>query len=326
MSARLEPVMLRASFHIQDTYRIFELTIPLMHASTLTMVLLVPNGDEYPGIVKLEKHLDQLRKVTNQVLVYVCEFLTPYERRSLIAHQLNFIQPSVQMFIPELALDLRERFRQRRAQREVTALFPAAQAMLLSCLYSEKTNEAYLTTNELLGDLPYSRVTLSKAVAQLASLSLIAPTLSKLPRQTYVFDGQPEEVYNKARHHLRSPVRKKIGITRNKRPMAPGVFMAGETALAIYTMLAEPQQPVWGMTRQVFKEMLELNAFEVMTATDLIEEWIEIWAYPSLTTESRLADGASLLLSLEATSDERVQIALDELRGKLMWMPPMGSP
>jgi len=320
VSTRLEPIALKISLHLQDTYKAFELIMPLTCGPVLNLILLIRNDDEYPGIVKLEKHLNQLRKVTNHVIVYVCESLTPYERRSLIAHQLNFIQPSFQMFIPELALDLRESFRQRRAQRELTTLLPAAQAILLSCLYSGKANEASLTTNVLLNDLPYSRVTLSKAVEQLTCLSLITPTQSKLPRKTYAFVGHSREVYEKVKHYLRSPVRKKIGITRNKIPMAPGVFVAGESALAKYTMLAEPQKPIWGMTRQVFIDMLKLNAFEVMTSTDSIEEWIEIWAYSSLNNENHLADEASLLLSLEAISDERVQIALDELKGRITWI------
>lgn len=323
VSACLEPVKLKVPLCIQDSYKTFELTIPLMNASELTMILLIPaNARDYPGIVKLKKHLKQIREATDQVITYVCQDLTPYDRRSLISHQLNFIQPGLQMFVPEVALDLRENFRLRRVKREWSALLPAAQAMLLSCLYSGKTSEAHLTANALLGCLRYSRVTLSKAVEQFTSLSLIAPTQNGMSRKTYSFDGQPREVFSRIRPHLRSPVKKKIGISRNTLPMAPGVFMAGETALANYTMLAEPRHPVWGMTREVFNKMLELNAFRIVGSVDSIEEWIEIWAYPSLTVENHIADEASLLLSLEANPDERVKIALDELKGKIFWIPP----
>lgn len=321
VSARLEPVKLKVPFCILDSYKIFELTIPLMNASELVMILLVPgNADDYPGIVKLKKHLDQIREATDEVITYVRHDLTPYDRRSLISHQVNFIQPGLQMFIPEMALDLRENFRLRRAKREWNALLPATQAMMLSCIYSAKTNEACLTTNALLGDLRYSRVTLSKAVEQLTSLSLIIPTQNGTSRNTYSFNGPPREFFCKLRPHLRSPVKKKIGITRNTMPMALGVFMAGETALANYTMLAAPQNPVWGMTREVFNKMLELKAFQVMDSVDSIEEWIEIWAYPSLALDSHIADEASLLLSMEANPDERVKIALDELKDRIPWI------
>ena len=321
VAAQMTPVPLRVPYTIRDSYKTYELSIPMGNSSPLNMMLLVSRDDvAYPGIVKLQKHIELVRNVTNQVVVYVCWSLSIPDRRSLIMHQVNFIQPSFQMFIPELALDLRESFRQRREQSELAALLPAAQAMLLSCLYAGIADEAYFTTNALLGDLGYSRVTLSKAVDQLTSLGVITPAKSDLPWKTYAFNGSPAEVFEKAKQHLRSPVKKRIGITRNSFPMMPGVFIAGETALAKYTMLAEPKQAVWGMTKYVFKNMLANHAFEMIEAVDAIEEWVEIWAYPSLTEREYIADAASLFLSLEDNADERIQIALDELKEQVNWL------
>ncbi|BFO07196.1 hypothetical protein MX621_30925 (plasmid) [Pseudomonas aeruginosa] len=321
VAAQMTPVPLRVPYTIRDSYKTYELSVPMGNSSAFNMMLLVSRDDiEYPGIVKLQKHIELVRNVTNQVVVYVCWSLSTQDRRSLIMHQVNFIQPSFQMFIPEMALDLRESFRQRREQSEVAALLPAAQAMLLSCLYAGIPDETYFTTNALLGDLGYSRVTLSKAVDQLISLGVITPAKSELPWRTYAFNGSPAEVFQKAKKHLRSPVKKRIGITRNAIPMAPGVFIAGETALAKYTMLAEPKQAVWGMSKKVFNDMLALDAFEVVESVDTIEEWVEIWGYPSLTETQYMADTASLFLSLEDNPDERIQIALDELKEQVRWL------
>lgn len=317
VEAQMTPVPLRVPYTVRDSYKTYELSIPV----TLNMMLLVSRDDVgYPGIVKLQKHIELVRNATNQVVVYVCSSLSIQDRRSLIMHQVNFIQPNFQMFIPEMALDLRESFRQRREQSEVAALLPAAQAMLLSCLYAGIPDETYFTTNALLGDLGYSRVTLSKAVDQLISLGVISPAKSELPWKTYAFNGSPAEVFQRAKKHLRSPVKKRIGITRNDIPLAPGVFIAGETALAKYTMLAEPKQAVWGMSKKVFNDMLALDAFEVVESVDTIEEWVEIWGYPSLTETQYLADAASLFLSLEDNHDERIQIALDELKEQVNWL------
>ncbi|WP_233454342.1 hypothetical protein [Pseudomonas monteilii] len=285
-------------------------------------IMLLVSRDEvaYPGIVSLQKHIELVHKVTNQVVVYVCRSLSIQDRRSLITHQVNFIQPRFQMFIPEMALHLRESFRLRREESEVSALLPAAQAMLLSCLYAGKIYEAYFTTNTLLGDLNYSRVTLSKAVEQLTSLEVITPAKSELHLKTYAFNGTPGEVFRRAKQYLRSPVRKRIGITRNTLPMATSVCLAGETALAKYTMLAEPKQAVWGMTKKVFNDMLALEAFEVIDSLDGIEEWVEIWAYPSLTERHYIADPASLYLSLEENPNERIQTALVELKQQINWL------
>ncbi|ESW38271.1 MULTISPECIES: hypothetical protein [Pseudomonas] len=321
VTAHLTPVPLRVPYTIRDSYKTYELSMPMGKSSALNMMLLVSRDEvAYPGIVKLQKHIELVHKATKQVVVYVCRSLSVQDRRSLITHQVNFIQPSFQMFIPEMALDLRESFRLRREQSEVAALLPAAQAMLLSCLYAGKTDEAYFTTNALLGGLNYSRVTLSKAVEQLTSLEVITPAKSDLHWKTYAFNGTPAEVFRKAKQYLRSPVRKRVGITRNTLPMAPGVCLAGETALAKYTMLAEPKQAVWGMTKKVFNDMLALDAFKVIDSLDGIEEWVEIWTYPSLTERHYIADAASLYLSLDENPDERIQIALDELKEQVNWL------
>lgn len=321
VAAHLSPVPVRVPYTIRDSYKIYELSMPMVKNSTLNMTLLVSNDEvAHPGIVKLQKHIELVHKVTNQVVVYVCRSLTIQSRRSLIMHQVNFIQPSLQMFIPEMALDLRESFRLRREQSEVAVLFPAAQAMLLSCLYGGKTDEAFFKANTLMGGLKYSRVTLSKAVEQLTSLDVITPAKSDLHWKTYTFNGTPAEVFRKAKPYLRSPVRKRVGITRNILPMAPGVCLAGETALAKYTTLAEPQQAVWGMTKKVFNDMLELDAFEVIDSLDEIEGWVEIWTYPSLTERHYIADATSLYLSLDEDPDERIQLALDELKEHVNWL------
>ena len=321
VKAHLTPMPIRVPYTIRDSYKTYDLKMPMGKSSAFNIMLLVSRDEfAYPGIVSLQKHIELVHKVTNQVVVYVCRSLSIQERHSLITHQVNFIQPRFQMFIPEIALDLRESFRLRREQSELSALFPAAQAMLLSCLYAGKPYEAYFTTNALLGDLNYSRVTLSKAVEQLTSLEVITPAKSELPWKTYAFNGTPAEVFRKAKRYLRSPVRKRIGITRNTLPMATDVYLAGEAALAKYTMLAEPKQAVWGMTKKVFNDMLALDAFEVIDSLDEIEEWVEIWAYPSLTERHYIADAASLYLSLEENPDERIQTALDELKQQVNWL------
>lgn len=74
------------------------------------------------------------------------------------------------------------------------------------------------------------------------------------------------------------------------------------------------------MSKKVFNDMLALDAFEVVESVDSIEEWVEIWGYPSLTETQYMADTASLFLSLEDNPDERIQIALDELKEQVHWL------
>lgn len=306
---------LKLPFFITDAYGIAELTLQLGSAPALSILLLLPTDDTYPGAVALKKHIQHVLKATEAVVVYVSKSLSVLERRSLIKQQINFIQPGYQMFVPELALDLREHFRKRRADAETSALLPASQAMLLHCLYRGWQSHTLLTANQIMGPYKYSRVTLGKVIHQLLTLDIIRPAQSKGFINHYEFSGSQAEVFQKARPYLRSPVKRKFPIDR-KLHLGEGVYLAGETALASVSMLAEPASPVYGMTRKVF------DSLEV-TVTDGIDEqraWVEIWSYSSLKKEQNLADEASLLLSLEDCPDERIQIALDELKERVIWL------
>lgn len=310
---------LKVPFHIKDAYKPLELSFQFGAETQLSMLLLLPVDDDYPGAVALKKHIYQVRKATDKVVVYVSKSLSVKERRSLIGHQINFIQPGYQMFIPELAMDLRESFRKRRVEGEVTALLPAAQAMLLHCLYEGWQSHDLFTANAIMGSHKYSRVTLAKVINLMLKLHILHPGQSQGFTNCYEFSSSPADIFSRARRYLRSPVRRKVSIDR-KLHLGHGVFLAGETALARYTMLAEPAQPIYGMTKQVFDGLLEEDAFKVTDAIDEIRAWVEIWSYSSLKREGNLADEASLLLSLEDNPDERIQIALQEMKEKVNWL------
>jgi hypothetical protein len=313
---------LKAPHYIKDAYKLLNLVL-LVGAkhkqSKLTMVLLLPTDDEYPGAVTLGKHIAQVQRFTDKVVVYVCQSLSVSERRSLIANHINFIQPGYQLFIPELAMDLRESVRTRRKEGEVSDLLPAAQAMVLARLYEGWDSNTVFTSNAIMGEFKYSRVTLSKVIDQLLKLGIVHPAQSLGFKYFYSFDAPPPGLFKKARHFMRSPVKRKVAIDRVLHA-GDGVFLAGETALAKCTMLADPAQPVFGMTKKQFDTMLEEKKFKVTDSVDEIRAWVEIWAYRSLAEDKNIADEASLLLSLKDNPDERVQQALDDLKESISWL------
>jgi len=313
-----EAVHLKLPFHILDLYNPVRMRLGV-GKTPVSALLLLPMADEHPGSVALKKHITQVRKATDEVIVYVTKSLTPHERRSLISHHINFLQPGYQMFIPDLAMDLREKVRQRRESEEVSALLPAAQAMLLGCLYEGWSSETLFNSNAIMGDFKYSRVTLSKVIDQLLTLKLLTTVKGRGFNNLYSFDGNRLEVFNRARSHMRSPVRRTVSID-SKLQLGEGVFLAGETALAKYTLLAEPAKPIYGMTKKRFAELIADEQMRPSTSVDDTSAWVEIWAYNSLTRNKNIADPASLLLSLQDNPDERIQICLDELKEQVTWL------
>ncbi|MCU1735738.1 MULTISPECIES: hypothetical protein [unclassified Pseudomonas] len=312
-------------FHIRDTYTLADLTLRLGSKSgpSLSMLLLLSREDAYPGAVTLRKHIQQVQKATDKVVVYACKSLSSADRRSLITHHLNFIQPGSQMFIPELAMDLREHVRKRRNEQEVSTLLPATQAMLLGRLYEGWDSDSLYTSSAIMGNFEYSRVTLSKVIDQLLALNIIEAAQRRGVTNVYSFTADPATVFKSTRQWMRSPVKRTIPIDRPLH-ISDGLFLAGETALASYTLLAGPAQPVYGMIRNTFDLMLKEKAFKVADSVDDVRAWVEIWSYRSLTIENEIADQASLLLSLEDSPDERVQIALDAIREEVAWLGSEG--
>jgi hypothetical protein len=255
--------------------------------------------------------------------VFVCQSLSVPERRSLIANHINFIQPGYQMFTPELAVDLRESVRKRRNEREVSVFLPATQAMVLGCLYEGWDSDTVYNSRVLMGGFDYSRVTLSKVIDQLLKLSIIHPAQSKSSANYYSFNASQAAVFKNARNLMRSPVKRTVAIDRTLHSRG-GVFLAGETALANYTMLAEPAIPVYGMTKKQFDIMVEDRAFKLTDMVDDTKALVEIWAYNSVMAEKNIADEASLILSMADNQDERVQIALDVLKENVTWLKSEG--
>ncbi|MBI6851364.1 hypothetical protein YA0002_01200 [Pseudomonas cichorii] len=323
VDAQLKPASdIKVPHYIKDAYKLVNLDLLIggkNRQSKLSMVLLQAVDDEYQGAVTLGKHVAQVQKYTDKVVVYVCQSLSSPQRRSLITSHINFIQPGYQLFIPELAMDLRESVRTRRNDGAVSALLPAAQAMVLARLYEGWDSNTVFTSNGIMGEFKYSRVTLAKVIDQLLKLGIVHPAQSLGFKNFYSFDAPPADLFQKARHFMRSPVKRKVAINRVLHA-GNGVFLAGETALAKCTMLADPSQPVFGMTKKQFDTMVEEKQFKVTDSVDETRAWVEIWAYRCLKEEKNIADEASLLLSMEDNPDERVQQALEVLKENISWL------
>ncbi len=74
---------LKVPHYIKESYQLVNLVVSLggvSKASRLSMIALLPVNDPYPGVVTLGKHLAQVRKVTDEVIVYACRSLSVSER------------------------------------------------------------------------------------------------------------------------------------------------------------------------------------------------------------------------------------------------------
>ena len=84
-------------------------------------------------------------------------------------------------------------------------------------------------------------------------------------------------------------------------------------------MLAEPRWPTYAISPAQWKTATETGTVALPEQLPGACEW-ELWLYdPALVPDRESVDPLSLALSLQDNTDERVQLALDELKEHFPW-------
>lgn len=260
--------------------------------------------------------LDKVAALAGHPAVYVTDALASYERRRLIEQKVPFIVPGNQLYLPDLGLDLREYFRQRAPAMEA-ALSPSAQAMLITALLRQPW-QSYWPPSTVAVALGYTPMTLSRAVKELIAAGLATGCMVGRSRWLRM-ELQPEQVWARSQPLLRTPVKRTVWVKPDGFVAHRPTRIAGLSALAHYSMLNEPKWPVYAMTAADWKAAADAGVRELPEPEAGAQEW-QVWSYsPALMPDATTVDPLSLTLSLQENADDRIQLALDELKGQLPW-------
>jgi len=266
--------------------------------------------EEPPATVR--KHLDLLRIKDGRDIIYVRQQVTAYNRKRLIEQKIPFIVPGNQMYLPMLAIDLREHFRQMCAEPVVFS--PATQAVVIHTLLHDAKEE--LIPLDMARRLGYSAMTMTRAFNELEAAKL-ATTTARGRERCLRFLGTRRETWEKAQPYLRSPVMKRLFIEHHV-PLAG--LRAGLTALAEYSMLSPPTHPTLVVSGDQWNEFRQHHKVPQIHEADPDGREVQVWSYPPiLFARKDVVDPLSLYLSLKEDHDERTQASLDEMMRKLGW-------
>lgn len=270
------------------------------------------NPEEQPPAT-VRKHMDMLQARQQADLIYVRAQVTAYNRKRLIEQKVPFIVPGNQMYLPMLAIDLREHF--RRIREEAPIFSPSTQVVVLHALLRDAGH--VLIPAELAPRLGYSAMTMTRAFDELETAKLAEVTIRGRER-CLRFIGERKEIWEKALPFLRSPVSKRLFIRRIAG--VEGSARAGLTALAQLSMLAPPDYTTYALNREAWKALRQRHKIVEVPAPDEDASEVEIWWYPpALFAEYGVVDRLSLFLSLQDERDERTETALEEMMEKLKW-------
>ena len=197
-------------FYLKDAYDFFETKF-----MELPYLLMLQKSKEelFPG--KVIKHQQQLKKQWQGNIVYVHHTMSSYDRKCFIQRGISFIIPGKQMYIPELAMDLREHF--QRSSSEVKYFSRATQALVIYFLVIAK--EGYFQPSQLAKELGYTKMTLTRAFDELETSSILEISRKGKERSLF-FSADRKNLWERARPFLRSPVKKRILIKTKKGKMA----------------------------------------------------------------------------------------------------------
>ena len=298
-------------YFLRDVFQFGEIEL-LGHS----IVLAMGRAEQKQSLSEVRTWLDKVRALAGQPAVYVTDALASYERRRLIEQKIPFIVPGNQLYLPDLGLDLREYFRQRSPTAE-SALSPSAQAMLFTALLHQPWQAEWQPSKVAIA-LGYTPMTLSRVVKELTAAGLAAAYAVGRSRWLRM-EQPPQQTWERAKPALRTPVKRTVWVLAED-PMAKQLGrLAGLSALARFSMLTEPRWPVYALSAMEWKAATDAGLQALPEPVAGAREW-QVWSYsPALVPGAATVDPLSLTLSLQDNADDRIQLALDELKGQLPW-------
>lgn len=291
-------------FFLTDAYIFFE--ISLFKQPCLLMIA-QESQDITPGTIR--KHWEQVEKIwEGSIVIYVQSVLSSFNRKRLIEHHIPFIIPGNQMYLPHFGIDLREHFRKIHTKKQKT-FSPGTQTAVIYALLRE-TDEK-LTPSALADKLGYTSMTMVRAFDELQAAGIGAFVQG---RERYWMFPNKRSLWNQAKPFLRSPIKKSVWINNHQFKT-----LAGLSALSHFSQLAPPFLPVFAVGYNQWVE-LKQSGLEGLPISEGASSELEIWNYnPELFAKNGIIDPFSLFLCLEASGDERIESALEEMMEKIKW-------
>ena len=265
---------------------------------------------------EIRKHVDLAKPEFEGIVVYSAERLTASFRARLVATGVAFAVPGNQLFIPELATDLREHFRARKPKRP-DQLSPSAQLVLFFHLLGDEPARPW-TPTELKEPLQYSIMTMSRAFDELAGVGL-ARIEQRGRKKLLSFRSEGRLLIDSAKTLLVRPERRLDHIRWRKE--APDLPLAGEHALAQFSDLSPPAAPpVYAVAPEQMRDLVLAGWAEQAEADYDADCALATWRYdPRVLARNHRVDPLSLFAQFWDSDDERLSMAVDRLLEQWIW-------
>lgn len=265
------------------------------------------------------KHIARVERAFDGVVIYAAQHVSADRRSRLLAGSVPFVVPGNQLYVPPLALDLRENFH-ARPKRGLDQLSPAAQAVLFyGILFNHelRAKPANRTPSKLARVLDYSAMSVGRALEELAGADLA--TVRKRGRSKEIlFAEDGRALIEVARPLLRDPVRTRKFIQGH--PIVPPMKLAGENALGNITGLSPARVPEFAVHVDDWSSLVAKHDIVVVGEVDQADVVVELWYYrPDVLTNYVTVDPLSLYAQYWDDANERIAKAAEDALDHVPW-------
>lgn len=272
------------------------------YIENIRCIVIIPI-EELPTLPSLKKQIQKIRVIDDVPVVLYSKTISFYRRKSLLENHIPFITDK-QTFLPFIGTLLVD---EKEPEKIKDKFVYSTQLLFLAYMYN---HEKKVYVSDLSKSLPFSAMTLSRAVIQLEMTDLFLvykDGVNKVIESKY----SHKELFERIQHYLLTPVRQ-VGYM-NQSLVTDYMVLAGETALSEMSMLNPSRLRTYAVyekdfdKRQLIDELIDPE----------VQVKVEIWAYdPQLFTHTNIADTLSIVLSLKENKDERIEEVLEDILEK----------
>ncbi len=256
---------------------------------------------------EIQKHLQIIHEQTGLITAFVTDNMPSWQRNRLIERKVQFIVPGKQLFLPSAGVVLSDKKESRSVEHQ--GLSNCAQEILLMVLNG--IVKTPISQGELYSLFSCSRQTFYMALSELEYFAFLTKE-NRGKSKVLLFPPVDLSFFEQACQRLENPVKKTVGIDKND-IVPEWMFESGMTLLSRRTMITEQNQEERAVSLTQFnktKKQLTLRPVEDSPVS------LQIWSRNPLLPQCEQVDDISLYLTLKNHSDERIQMALDELKEK----------
>lgn len=268
-----------------------------------------------------QKHIQNIERIVDKEIdvSYILVFgsISNYLRMQLINAKLSFVAIGKQIYIPKLGIVFSERRELRYENcnyKSIAKMLPSTQALFLELLITRDFNKSMEESAKI---LDMTKMTVSRAYAELKTLGLLKYDKSSKSSK-YKLISTEEETWKKAQSFLINPLLRKVYVSSDilENATIEKFLVAGESALAQYSMLAHPENVEYGITSKQYK--LISNKIEEIPIKDSNSSTIYIFKH-RMPHEEKLLHPLAIALMFKEEIDERIQGEIENMMKTYNW-------